>query len=96
MEKIIIQNESDLPMSHVLRLVEDVVKMGRISNNEKQYCYLAAYTVGEKKYHIVSDLNEKSDKFTIYQVPPHNIILTDKGEILFEEQSGPNVWGRDI
>lgn len=43
--------------------------MGRISNNDKQYCYLTSFTINGQEYHIVSDLNEKSDKLIFYKRP---------------------------
>lgn len=66
--KIIIQNDSDLSMADCLCLVEKVIGHGRVSNNETQYAYLTAFSVGDKNYHIVTDLNRHSDKFTIYNV----------------------------
>jgi hypothetical protein len=36
---------------------------------DKQYCYLTSFTIDGKEYHIVSDLNEKSDKLTFYKRP---------------------------
>jgi len=68
--KIIIQNDSDLPMLDCMRLVEQVLKYGRVSNNQTQYTYLTAFSVGDKNYHIVTDLNRYSDKFIIYNVYP--------------------------
>lgn len=65
--KLILENRTDLPMEDFLRLALEVVSMGRISNNERQYCYLTAFTIGGQEYHIVSDLNEKSDKLTFYK-----------------------------
>ena len=44
-----------------------VMKSGRISNNNKQYCYLSAFTYNRCEYHVVTDLREKSDSFTIYK-----------------------------
>jgi hypothetical protein len=67
--KLILENRTDLPMVDFLRLAQEVVIMGRISNDEKQYCYLTSFTIDGKEYHIVSDLNEKSDKLTFYKRP---------------------------
>ncbi len=67
-KKIIIQNDSDLSMVECLCLVEKVIECGRVSNNETQYAYLTAFSVGDKNYHIVTDLNRYSDKFIIYNV----------------------------
>lgn len=70
--KVIIQNDSDLPMSAALRLVDAVIGCGRVSNGGEQYAYLTAFSVGESQYHVVTDLNRYSDKFTIYNVHQSN------------------------
>lgn len=67
--KLILENRTNLPMVDFLRLAQEVVSMGRISNDDKQYCYLTAFTIDGQEYHIVSDLNEKSDKLTFYKRP---------------------------
>jgi hypothetical protein len=67
--KLILENRTDLPMVDFLRLAQEVVSMGRISNYDKQYCYLTSFTIDGQEYHIVSDLNEKSDKLTFYKRP---------------------------
>lgn len=67
--KLILENQTDLPMVDFLRLAQEVVSMGRISNDDKQYCYLTAFTIDGQEFHIVSDLNEKSDKLTFYKRP---------------------------
>lgn len=66
--KLILENKSDLTMQDFLILASEIIKMGRISNDSKQYCYLSSFEVGENEYHVVSDLNEKSDKLTLYKV----------------------------
>jgi|JI9StandDraft_2_1071091.scaffolds.fasta_scaffold280198_2 hypothetical protein len=68
MEKLIIRNESDLEIVDVLSVIKRIISNGRISNDGKQYCYLTSFSVGGKEYHAVSDLNEKSDRFTVYNV----------------------------
>lgn len=67
--KLILENQTDLPMVDFLRLAQEVVSLGRISNNGKQYCYLNSFKINGQEYHIVSDLNEKSDKLTFYKRP---------------------------
>lgn len=67
--KLILENLTNLPMVDFLRLAQEVVSMGRISNDDKQYCYLTSFTIDDQEYHIVSDLNEKSDKLTFYKRP---------------------------
>jgi hypothetical protein len=66
MEKLILENRSDLPMSKFLELVQEIIEEGRISNNNKQYCYLSVYKINGKEYHIASELNKKSDKLILY------------------------------
>jgi hypothetical protein len=66
--KLILENQSDLTMQDFLALASEVIKMGRISNDSKQYCYLSSFEVNNNEYHIVSDLNAKSDRLTIYKV----------------------------
>jgi hypothetical protein len=67
--KLILENRTELPLQDFLTLALEVVKMGRISNNDKQFCYLTSFTIDNEEYHIVSDLNDKSDKLTFYKVP---------------------------
>ena len=67
--KVIIQNDSDLEISDALSLVKCVISHGRISNNGAQYAYLTAFSIGGSQYHVVSCLNKQSDRFTIYKVP---------------------------
>jgi hypothetical protein len=64
--KLILENRTDLPMKDFLKLAQEVVSAGRISNNDMQYCYVTSFTVDGKKYYIASDLNKKSDKLTLY------------------------------
>lgn len=66
--KLILENKSDLSTNVFLDLCKDVISMGRISNNDTQYCYLTAFEVNGETYHIVSDLNKKSDRLTLYKV----------------------------
>jgi hypothetical protein len=61
--KLILENRSDLPMIDFLKMAEYVLKSGRLSNDGKQYCYLTSF----KEYHIVSELNKKSDKLIMYK-----------------------------
>jgi len=68
MSKIIIKNNTEIDDISVLILVQRVIKYGRISNNGKQYCYLTAFEIENKEYHIVTDLNKCSDVFTFYEV----------------------------
>lgn len=72
MDKIIVKNQTELSIIDVLELVKNVIKMGRVSNNDKQYCYLSVYEIDNIEYHIVTDLRQKSDVFTIYKATKKN------------------------
>ena len=67
MQKIIIKNQSDLSLVDAMRLVENVIEKGRISNDGKQYCYLSVYETEGKEYHITAGLNKGSDTFLVYK-----------------------------
>ena len=69
MGRIIINNKSDLTDIEAMENVKRVMDMGRISNDDKQYCYLTAFNKSGSEYHIVTDLRKKSDSFIIYKVP---------------------------
>jgi uncharacterized membrane-anchored protein len=66
MGRIIVNNKSDLTDFEAMGLVMSVMVLGRISNDDKQYCYLTTFRDGA--YHIVTDLRKKSDSFTVYKV----------------------------
>lgn len=65
MNKLIIDNRSDLNDYEALEVVQRVIKEGRISNNNRQYCYFMVVMFYNKQYQIASFLNEKSDRFVI-------------------------------
>ena len=65
--RIIIENRTDLSDDFILEKVSSVIRLGRISNNNKQYCYLSTFVCNNEEYCIVTDLNKKSDKFTVYK-----------------------------
>lgn len=67
MQKLIIDNRTELPMEVVLHYIIEVVKLGRISNNNQQYCGAVVASIDNDNYVIYSDLNKKSDKFIIYK-----------------------------
>lgn len=67
MQKLIIDNRTELPMEIVLHYIIEVVKLGRISNNNQQYCGAVVESIDNDNYVIYSDLNKKSDKFIIYK-----------------------------
>lgn len=66
MNKMIIHNTTDLNDDVALLLVYEVVKRGRVSNKGKQYCYISIFEYDGTKYVVCTDLNKKSDRFSIY------------------------------
>jgi hypothetical protein len=69
MAKIIIDNRSDLTDLEAVKLVSIVVKTGRISNNNRQYCYLSTFLIDGFNYQVSTDMNKKSDRFIIVKEP---------------------------
>ena len=69
MSKIIVENRSKtLDDIDAFRLVLKVIKGGRVSNDNKQYCYLTSFNYGVacQNYMVATDLNKKSDRFIVY------------------------------
>lgn len=65
MNKLIIDNRTELTDLEAITLVSRVIAQGRISNDDKQYCYGTRITIKDKEYMIWTDLNKKSDRFVI-------------------------------
>ena len=65
MNKLIIDNRTELTDLEAVTLVSRVIDQGRISNDGKQYCYGTGITIEDKEYMIWTDLNKKSDRFVI-------------------------------
>ena len=65
MNKLIIDNRTELTDLEAITLVSEVIKRGRISNDGKQYCYGTAISIEDKSYLVTTDLNKKSDRFVI-------------------------------
>lgn len=63
--RIIINNDSDLSIIDAMRLVERVIKEGRISNYDKQYCYATVFAIDTNEYAVLSSLNKGSDSFRV-------------------------------
>lgn len=72
MSKIIIDNRSDLKDDVVLDYIKEIIQSGRISNDNKQYCYLSTFTLNGDKYQIATDLNKASDRFVVIKEYWHN------------------------
>ena len=64
-KKIIIENKDGLSDKKALELVLSVIRQGRISNNNKQYCYVTSSKINHKTYVVTTSLNQKSDRFVI-------------------------------
>lgn len=67
MSKLIIKNQTEISDIEVLKYISKVIKLGRISNNEKQYCYMSVLEIEGIEYHIITDLRKCSDVFTFYK-----------------------------
>ena len=66
MSKLIIENRTKgLSDYQCLAYVQEVIAQGRISNNDKQYCYLTAFKKVSGEIMVSTDLNKKSDRFII-------------------------------
>lgn len=65
MNKLIIDNRTELTDFEAVTLVSRIIDRGRISNKGKQYCYGTRITIEDKEYMIWTDLNKKSDRFVI-------------------------------
>lgn len=67
MSRIIINNDSKIiDDSRALNLVKMVIEGGRISNKNKQYCYLTIFEVEGRNIGVATQMNKKSDSFFIY------------------------------
>lgn len=77
MSKIIIQNDTTLSDLEVIQYVSGVIRMGRISNHGKQYCYHSAFEDGIS---VTSYLNKKSDRFVL-----RNIIISRRREVTIKQ-----------
>jgi hypothetical protein len=52
--KIIIKNHTNLDFTTISKEIDAVIKLGRISNNNKQYCHLSTFTINSIKYYIIA------------------------------------------
>ena len=65
MNKLIIDNRTELTDLEAVTLVSKVINQGRVSNDGKQYCYATIAKVGGVEYAVYTDLNKMSDRFVI-------------------------------
>ena len=62
MNKLIIDNQTELSLSETLWYVGHVLDGGMISNDGKQHCYLSVFHDGVE---VITMLNKKSERFII-------------------------------
>ena len=65
MNRIIINNESDLSDMQSLELIKIVIASGRVSNDNKQYCCLTEINRLGSVYKVWTSLLKSGDSFTI-------------------------------
>lgn len=71
MSRILINNYSTISDEKALHLVSKIVEKGRISNKNKQYCYLTHFENDEFSVDISTKLNSGSDSFIVIDSPKH-------------------------
>jgi len=62
--RIIINNDTDLTDLRALFLIAKVVEMGKISNDEKQYCYVTRF---DGEIYVATDLLKNGHSFRIWK-----------------------------
>jgi hypothetical protein len=65
MNKLIIDNRTDLSDYDAVKLTQMVIQEGRISGDNDQYTYVSVITHKNVDYKVITDLNPKSDRFII-------------------------------
>ena len=68
--KIIINNQSDLPTSLVMRLIMEISIKNDLKTTDKVF---HDYTVGESSYTVVFHRNKQSVRFNIYNSSPQKL-----------------------
>lgn len=64
MNKLIIENRTDMSMQEAMIYAKHVVSDGYISNDNTQYCYATTWPNGIV---VASHKNDKSDRLVIYR-----------------------------
>ena len=69
MEKIIVENRTDLSWQYVLSYISTVIAEGKISKTSKgpQYCFVTTFQLKNRVVHVVADKNKLSDRFVVYE-----------------------------
>ena len=68
MSRIIINNFTEIDDISVLKLVQEVIKLDRISNNGKQYCYAVSFDINGEEFMMCTKLRKTSDVFNFYKI----------------------------
>lgn len=68
MEKLIIENRTDLPMDKAIEFIQAVISAGKHSKTSKghQYCFV---TVFPGNIAVYADKNKNSDKLIVSRIP---------------------------
>ena len=72
MSKLIIRNLSSVSDVKALDFVQHVLKLGRISNHDTQYCSATLFGEVPNQCVVYTDKNKKSDKFIVNDYPSKN------------------------
>ena len=62
-EKIIIENQTDKPMQDIMPYIQSVIRRGRVSDNEKSYCFVSRFMDGVM---VAARRNKASDTFIVW------------------------------
>lgn len=63
-ESIIIRNATDMPMLECLNYIGSVIKLGRVSDDEKSYCFVTSFANG---VYVSARRQKCSDVFNIWK-----------------------------
>ncbi len=69
MNRIIINNRTNIGDIYSLELVKKVMEQGKISGEGKKYCYLTALSKSGRKFHVSVGNNKTTDSFFIDDAP---------------------------
>lgn len=70
--RLIINNLSSCTTQEALSVVQSVIKAGRISNDNKQFCYVSTFT--KPQVRVISGLLKQGDSFTIHDDPQGSLV----------------------
>ena len=79
MDKLIIDNRTNLSLIDIMPYVLKVLEMGHVSNYDTQYCY---HTVWGSGISISAFRNDKSDRFVVFM---EHVVDTKKPAFAFPD-----------